>query len=244
MRRAFTLIELLVVIAILAILIALLLPGLSKVRKSARSTVCRSNLRQIHLATTVYVTEFNDFLPFPNSEGGEGGRGPAEQWWYGPGWLYEYNNLELGGWKSEPQDVERGVLWRNLNTRKIYHCPEDKPPWDDAQRPTQALSSYMMNSAVHGDSGVVGSAGASRPSFQVSTFRLDGVVYWEADEDGQPNNFNDGNNLPDQGITDRHNGAGSIACFDGHLETMLETDFVELVADPIRPNRLWCAPEW
>jgi prepilin-type N-terminal cleavage/methylation domain-containing protein/prepilin-type processing-associated H-X9-DG protein len=57
MKRGFTLIELLVVIAILAILAALLFPVLASARESARTTTCKSNLRQIYHAIQEYQND-------------------------------------------------------------------------------------------------------------------------------------------------------------------------------------------
>jgi prepilin-type N-terminal cleavage/methylation domain-containing protein len=68
-QRAFTLVELLVVIAIIAVLAALLLPGLSKTRETARRTDCASNLRQIIVSATIYSDEHNDRFPRQPKDG-------------------------------------------------------------------------------------------------------------------------------------------------------------------------------
>ena len=59
----FTLTELLVVIAIIGILAALLIPVIGSVRKSARNSICLSNLRQLGAAFQLYVADHRGCIP-------------------------------------------------------------------------------------------------------------------------------------------------------------------------------------
>ena len=72
-RRGFTLVELLVVIAIIGMLVGLLLPAVQSAREAARRTECKSNLKQVGIAMTMYLDrksrgKFPDAAILPSEE--------------------------------------------------------------------------------------------------------------------------------------------------------------------------------
>jgi prepilin-type N-terminal cleavage/methylation domain-containing protein/prepilin-type processing-associated H-X9-DG protein len=80
--RAFTLIELLVVISIIAILMAILMPALQRVKEQANDTACRANLRSIGLGVGMYLQDSNFIMPDTHSNIGDtDNRCNGHLWW-------------------------------------------------------------------------------------------------------------------------------------------------------------------
>jgi len=106
-RRGFTLIELLVVIAIIAILMGILMPALSYVRKQAKSSGCQSNLRQLAMAMNLYAMDHEDrTMPFSHNRG--------EYWFHQ---LAPY--LSAREYKNDPESHIEGAM-------EVAFCPMTK----------------------------------------------------------------------------------------------------------------------
>jgi prepilin-type N-terminal cleavage/methylation domain-containing protein len=86
-RRAFTLIELLVVMAILALLMAILLPVVHRVRRHAAAVTCQSNLRQWGILLDTYTTAndgkfFNELTHVDTWTKPQAATVWVQSWWY------------------------------------------------------------------------------------------------------------------------------------------------------------------
>ena len=136
-KKGFTLIELLVVIAIIAVLMAILMPALSRVREQGKRIVCEHNLKSLTLAWIMYADENDDKIvngaggfhymaSGSNTENGSAS-GIVERAWVGRGWGNNWNNSNVtdSGWTDEMKKkaIREGALWSVCNDEDAYKCP-------------------------------------------------------------------------------------------------------------------------
>jgi prepilin-type N-terminal cleavage/methylation domain-containing protein len=155
MRPGFTLIELLVVIAINAILIALLVPAVQKVRETSNVTQCKNQLKQMGLGVQSHIDVYKA-LPSGGTSWTDSNRKmvrgiPAdykEQSW---GWMYQILPY-----------VERNDLWSHRQEWQVcstpvelYMCPSFRGPkiWPysqagDTVNTMRAMNDYCANAGT------------------------------------------------------------------------------------------------
>ncbi|MHC4626353.1 MAG: type II secretion system protein [Planctomycetota bacterium] len=150
-RGGFTLIELLVVIAIIAILMAIMMPALQRVKEQAREITCRANLRQYGVAQAMYLDDNADRYP--------------------SAWRsLVANERPVSGYERycrwhDPRYPADGPFWPYLKNEGVHLCPSFKVlaksegtrhPSHVASNPVVPYYSYSMNSwlgAKRGDPG-------------------------------------------------------------------------------------------
>jgi len=118
--KGFTLIELLVVVAILGVLIAILIPTLSRARTMAKRTICATNLKGQGNSFAMISSANNDQLP--NDAGGN--------------WLHDYPNVTCDHLVGTTLSNSSGES--AMSIRKWFYCPTNfdsnqDNAWDGGQ---------------------------------------------------------------------------------------------------------------
>jgi prepilin-type N-terminal cleavage/methylation domain-containing protein/prepilin-type processing-associated H-X9-DG protein len=202
-RRAFTLIELLVVISIIAILMAVLMPALQRVKSQAQEIKCRGNLKQYGLVQTMYLDDSD-------------GRYPSA--WRS----LVQTETPVSGYQRycrwhDPRYPADGPLWKYMPNPKVNLCPTfavlaktmgQLHPNHVATNPIVPYYSYSMNSYLGAKSGDPGGSCAVDSTGRGGVYKLSEItrskaeVFFFAEENmwsrpGNTNVLNDNALCPD-----------------------------------------------
>jgi len=201
MNRAFTLIELLVVVAILALLVAILLPSLSRAQEQSRSAACLSNMRSLGLAVQMYAMNNKGFLVnFGLSHGGS----------------------------VDENETWLNTLRREYRDRLVARCPSDRSPyWTQPHPVTRQVRrcSYGVNDYLSGR--VDGYEDfrrldrIRRPATTIMFVELNETTDYASSDHVHPSNWVmlEREAARNELALDRHAGKANYAFADGHAET-------------------------
>jgi prepilin-type N-terminal cleavage/methylation domain-containing protein/prepilin-type processing-associated H-X9-DG protein len=213
MKRAFTLIELLVVMGIIAVLIAILLPVLSSVRRQSTNTKCASNLRQIATAFHSYLNDSKQMMFW---------RAPDISL-DGMDW-YVYGGQETGNLNTGQGGLFNRFQPRPLNPHmgnaiKTFQCPADDEqtsPWAQGSSHWEWVgTSYNFNATGNpnspGHNALLSKAGLDGKRVTKVRSSASTVLFFDAALLHANSNWH--------GLRDKLP-VGNIAFVDGHVEML------------------------
>jgi len=117
-KKAFTLTEMLVVMSVVSVVMAILLPVLSRSCAEGKRIVCLSNLRQLCVAAREYAWDNDDYYPIaymtdPN---------PDDLTVVSISWDFVYTDNH----ETSEKQIKPGLLWGGQTIEKVQQCPAFK----------------------------------------------------------------------------------------------------------------------
>ncbi len=220
-HRGFTLTELMVTITVLVLLVSLMANGIATVRTTARTTTCRTNLRQLHVAAETYHIMEESY--------------PAAILF-----VVEDGSVLTRAWDFEQTTdgtVRPGPIWDYLDgPDRVFQCPDFEGPSTFGADPS---TGYNYNTTYIGAEGRYPIPGPNGTLKQGWNHCRRGVAVGAHRRPASTALFGDGgwrdgankfmrapsNRVEvDLGLVHggtqafRHNGCTNVCCLDGHVE--------------------------
>lgn len=230
-RYEFTLIELLVVIAIIAILAAMLLPSLGAARRTAKTLICSSNLKQCGAANLMYASDWKEYMLKTTQNPG----------WGNATWA---SSLVQAGYLPIPK----------LGAQSPFFCPSI---WPVTSPSTSSGTASMLNSLQFSYSmlayvGIRNGNGTWKGTVAIESIPLRHVdqptiqlmvgeaVRYDAGKDKYGLTYGSGDitniNSPAFALATAHNLTSGLVMFDGHVERAKKSDFEKYYMRSIRSD--------
>ncbi len=229
--RAFTLIELLVVVAIIALLVAILLPSLSRARDQARRTQCRSNAKQITLAMLYHAMDQKDGVYIYTTDGTDDGLH----------YLHKPKYMPQAGIAICPSTANVINLSKAPGRQKIKETGETIPRPPDlshaARNRHDSSGGHSYEIFAWHSAGIFPSGLRYNKAQRISlpTTRKPFLQFIVADSDQDPDANGQGgvvngvrvyNNWPDEATNNHGRAGGNIGFLDGHVEWVNHRNWV------------------
>ncbi|AQT68759.1 putative major pilin subunit [Anaerohalosphaera lusitana] len=229
-KKGFTLIELLVVISIIALLLAIMMPALGKVKELAKSTVCGSNAKTMVTAWRLYAEDNDGQMCSSWTYDTRHGWGNTWDWVWAPyeldgsGSADEFDATE----KERREGIKRGAIYSYCSDADAFHCPSDKRT--NNQQGNAKFRTYSIPDSLGGPEGYY----PWRVFTKISQVKQPSRKYAIVEEnDSRGYNMNSWILFPDESspngfsttawcdpyLSAFHNDSSTFAYVDGHVDS-------------------------